>query len=109
MMHTKNQERVKEPGDLPIRVKSCKKRMLRNFKKLFISFYEKWKSQAKAAKKSLTAELPNEILQEIIDGITNSSSGLRRIYEELLQHITPDNDTRRRTCASQSQIQLWSH
>ena len=63
---------------------------------------EKWKFQAQTAKESLTADLPNDILQELIDGITNSSSDLRRIYEELRQHITPDNDTRRRTDTCES-------
>ena len=82
--------------------KELQEEKVKKLKKQFISFYEKWKSQAKAAKESLTADLPNEILQELIDGLTNSSSDLRRIYEELRQHITPDNDTRRRTDTCES-------
>ena len=48
---------------------------------------EKWKFQAQTAKESLTADLPNEMLQELIDESKNSSSDLRCIYEELRQHI----------------------
>lgn len=66
-------------------------------KKRFRSAYEKWKSCAEVARESLAEQLTNEMLQDLIEEITNASSSVRLVYEELRKYIIPDNDTRRKT------------
>ena len=61
--------------------------------------YDKWKTQAKLAKKSLSQlkdRLSEELLKDIIGDIAGFSADVQLIYDELRNVSTPDQDTRRK-------------
>jgi hypothetical protein len=61
--------------------------------------YDKWKTQAKLAKKSLSQlkdRLSEELLKDIIGDIAGLSADVQLIYDELRNVSTPDQDTRRK-------------
>lgn len=77
--------------------KELQEEKIRGLKKRFQSVYERWKSCAETAKESQAQQFSNEMLQDLIEEITNASSEVRLVYEELRKNIIPDGDTRRRT------------
>lgn len=82
--------------------KELQEQKVKKLQRQFKSVYEKWKAQAQLSKELMTGHLTNDRLQGLMDEITNESSDVRRVYEELRQHVTPDADIRRRTDACES-------
>ncbi|KAJ8342594.1 hypothetical protein SKAU_G00325220 [Synaphobranchus kaupii] len=80
----------------------------------FTITYDKWKANAKEAKKALSGPLSSEILQDLMTKIRCASTDVKQAYEDLRRHNAPDGETRRRvdTCdAVSTQIleYAWNH
>lgn len=65
----------------------------------FNYIYDKWKTQVKSARQSLsqtTETLSEDLLNDIISDVTGLSADVQRVYEELRKISAPDQVTRRR-------------
>ena len=63
-------------------------------------FRSKWKVIAKETRKAIDGTFSTEILQTYITKISDASTSVKQAYQDLRQHTTPDDKTRRRvdTC-----------
>ena len=65
----------------------------------FNYIYDKWRTQIKSSKKTLsqsTEPLPNDLLNDIICCVTDLSADVQHVYDELREVSTPEQDTRRK-------------
>jgi len=65
----------------------------------FNYIYEKWRTQVKSSKKPLSQSkepLPDDLLNDIIDCVTGLSTDVQRVYDELRDISTPEQETRRK-------------
>ncbi|XP_073667523.1 uncharacterized protein [Paramisgurnus dabryanus] len=79
----------------------------------FQSSYEKWKATARNARQRLMGRLSNDILQSLIDTISDASKDVDTAYVDLRQNVSPDSDIRRRvdTCVAVTKMiveSAWS-
>ncbi|KAM7380993.1 hypothetical protein PAMP_004254 [Pampus punctatissimus] len=76
----------------------------RTLQRRFKIIYEKWRYHARVSKETLSYTASEDDLKELIDGIKDTCSEVKAIYEELRRAQSPEPDVRQRvdTCVSLS-------